>query len=340
MSPVLASHLRSFLLTYLRDQRQLSAHTLKSYRDTFRLLVAYLSAHRRTSRPLTIGDLQVKIILIFLQHLEDKHHGRGNSPFTRNQRLAAIQSFFKYLLIHEPAHEVQAKRILAIPRKRTHRKPPEFLTRRELEAVLAQINLDTPDGVRDLAILAFLYNTGARAQEVSLAQSSWFDFPNRRVKITGKGGKLRITPLWPSTVQLLQRYHQHHRREPLPPAQDFFFINQRGGAFTRFGMRALVQKYVQRAIPKCPDLSERRISTHSLRHTTAVHLLKSKVELNVIKDWLGHASIKSTERYLQTDIEDKERILARFGPPDYVVSSLAPKDDDASDRLLDWLNDL
>ena len=334
----LAFHLRGFFLTYLRDQRQVSPHTLKSYRDTFRILVDYLSSRQR--RPLAVKDLQVKILLAFLEHLENKNSGRGNSPFTRNQRLAAVQSFFKYLLIHEPVFERPAKRVLAIPRKRTRLKLPEFLTRKELEAVLAQIDLDGLDGLRDLAILAFLYNPGARAQEAAGAQAAWFDFPRRLVAITGKGGKTRTTPLWPSTVQLLQLYFQRHRRKPVPGAEESFFINQRGGPFSRFGLRALVQKHVRRAARQCPDLAGRRISTHSFRHTTAVHLLKSKVDLNIIKDWLGHASVKSTERYLQTDIEDKRRILARFGPPDYVLSSLAPKDEDPPRRLLDWLKDL
>ena len=340
MKPDFASHLRAFLLTYLRDQRALSPHTLKSYRDTFQLLTDFLAARRRPHRALAVRQLDVKTILAFLQHLEDKLHGRGNNPLTRNQRLAAIQSFFKYLLIHEPLFEPMAKRVLAIPRKRTRLKPPEFLTRQELDTVFSQVDCDAPDGLRDLAILVFFYNTGARAQETASAQISWFDFPNRRVTITGKGDKLRTTPLWPSTVQLLRLYFEKHRRAPRPGAQPAFFINQRGGPFSRFGMRALVQKYVRRAIPSCPALAGRRIATHSIRHTTAVHLLKSRVELNVIKDWLGHASIKSTERYLHTDIEDKQRILARFGPPDYVVSSLAPKQDDTPGHLLAWLKDL
>lgn len=340
MTHNLAAHLKPFFLTYLRDQRQVSPHTLKSYRDTFQRLAAFLNARRRSASPIAVNELDVKSILLFLQHLEDKTHGRGNSPLTRNQRLAAIQSFFKYILIHEPIFERQAKRVLAIPRKRTRLSFPEFLSRSELEALLAQVDRRSPEGWRDLALLVFLYNTGARAHEAATIPVTAFDFPNRRVTLFGKGGKPRTLPLWPATVQLLKLYFERHRRPPRSDADGFFFINQRRGPFTRFGLRLLVRRYIRRAARKCPSLAGRRIATHSLRHTTAVHLLKSRVELNVIKDWLGHSSLKSTERYLQTDIEDKQRILARFGPPDYVVSSLAPQDDQKPDALLDWLRDL
>lgn len=340
MKSDLAGHLKTFFFSYLRQHRGVSPLTLKSYADTFRLLLRFLAARHRSSRPFTVKDLQVKSLLAFLQYLEDKHAGRSNSPFSRNLRLAAIQSFFRYLRLFEPAFEPLARRVLNIPRKRTHKNFPEFLTRHELEAVLSQIDLDAPDGVRDLSILLFLYNTGARAQETAGAQISWFDFPNRFVTITGKGDKSRSTPLWPSTVQFLRRYLDHHRRPPAPQAAASFFINQRGGPLTRFGVRSLVKKYVHRAAIKCPSLAKRKISTHSFRHTTAVHLLKARVDLNVIKDWLGHASVKSTKRYLHTDADDKQRTLERFGPPDYVVSSLAPEEDDGPDLLLGWLKDL
>lgn len=337
MKSDLASHLHAFFNTYLREQRALSPHTLKSYRDSFKLLVAFLRARHLVSQTLKISDLDPKTLLDFLQHLEQD---RRNSPATRNQRLVAIQSFFKYVALFHPSFERQAKRIAAIPVKRASRKAAGSLSRQELEALFAQVPAHSPDGPRDLAVLVFLYNTGARAQEAADARLSWFDLPNRLVNITGKGGKQRTTPLWPSTVQLLTRYKDICRRTPLPVAKERLFINQRRGAFTRFGIRALVKKYLKLAARKCPSLAQKRLSTHNLRHTTAVHLLESRVDPNVIKAWLGHASLASTDHYLDTDLNHKRRILDQFGPPSYVASAADPQPGMASDELLDWLKDL
>lgn len=332
----LSACLHQFFHTYLHDQRAVSSHTLKSYRDTFKLFVAYLHAKKRAQR-LNVEILDVKTVLAFLQHLEQE---RDNGIQTRNQRLAAIQCFFHYVSLHHPSLEPQAKRILAVPVKRVPPTPVSSLNKKELETLLAQPVSSTPDGFRDLCILTFLYNTGARAQEVADAKLSWFDFPNRTATITGKGRRTRITPLWPSTVQLLKSYKDNDRRKPKPETPDYFFINQRGGPFTRFGIRAIVKKYLKSAAKHCPSIAEKKLSTHSLRHTTACHLLESKVDPNVIKAWLGHASISSTSRYLDTDLNHKRRILDQFGPPNYVVSSLGPKKGDSPDKILDWLDDL
>ncbi len=340
MSAELAGHLKNFFERYLREQRAVSPHTIKSYRDAFKLLIHYVSARRRAGRHLTVKDLDAKTLLAFLQHIEDPDNGRGNSIFTRNLRLAAIQSFFKYLAIHSPNLERHSKRILAIPSKRVAPKAVEHLSRKELEALLVQPQTTTSDGIRDLAILTFLYNTGARAQEVADARAAWFDFPNRTVAIIGKGNKQRLTPLWPSTVRLLELYWKNHRRKPSRPASDRFFVNQRSSHFTRFGIRTIVKKYLRLAARRCPSLAGKRLSTHSLRHTTACHLLESHVDPNVIKAWLGHASISSTSRYLDTDLNYKRRILEQFGPPDYVASALEPKQDDPPEKILEWLKNL
>lgn len=332
----LSLQLHAFFHTYLHDQRGVSPHTTKSYRDTFKLLIAYLRSKRRVSR-LTIDDVDVKTVLAFLQHLE---RDRENGISTRNQRLAALQCFFHYISLHHPSREHQARRILAIPMKRMVPTSPGSLNRKELEALLAQPLASTPDGFRDLCILTFLYNTGARAQEVADTKLSWLDFENRLVSITGKGNKTRLTPLWPSTIKLLTLYKNNDRRKPKPETPDYFFINQRGGPFTRFGIRTLVKKYLKQAAKQCPSIVQKKLSTHSLRHTTACHLLESKVEPNVIKSWLGHASISSTSRYLDTDLNHKRRILDQFGPPRYVVSSLEPKKGESSDKIIDWLGDL
>ena len=337
MNTDLAQLLHGFFTTYLPRQRGSSPHTLKSYRDTFKLLIVFLRRKHPGAQGFKVSDLTPNTLMGFLEHLEEHRH---NCAFTRNQRLVAIQSFFRYVILFHPSFSRLAERVGKVPFKRTQRKAANSLTKQELEALLAQPAVHTPDGFRDLAILVFLYNTGARAQEVADVRLSWFDFPNRLVAITGKGNKQRTTPLWPSTVHLLLKYKDAYRRNPLPIARDRFFINQRGGAFTRFGVRTIVKKYLKSASRKCHSLTEKKLSTHSLRHTTAVHLLESKVEPNVIKSWLGHASISSTDRYLDTDLNYKRRILDEFGPSPYVKGITEPKPATAPDKLLDWLKDL
>ena len=338
MNDDLGRHLHGFFETYLRKQRALSPHTIKSYRDTFKFLIEYL-AFRRRSSSLSVRDLDPKTVLAFLQHLEDPKQGRGNSASTRNQRLAAIQCFFRYVALLAPRLERQAGRIRAIPMKRVHPQPAESLNPTELNALLAQPSTATPDGVRDLAVLTFMYNTGARAQEAADARLSWFDFPGRTVTILGKGGRRRTTPLWPATVRMLMHYQTHYRRRSRQGG-DRFFVNQRGGAFTRFGIWAIAKRHMQGAAKTCPSLARRGVSTHSLRHTTAVHLLEAGVEPNVIKSWLGHASISSTSRYLDTNLSHKRRVLEQFGPPSYVVSSNEPAAQGSTRQLLGWLEDL
>lgn len=337
MTVDLAKALKDFFYVYLAEQRGLSPHTLKSYRDTFRLLFLYLQAQRRNGG-VRLLDLDVKTILAFLQHLEDAAAGRGNSARTRNLRLTAIQGFFKYLSLMYPSLERHAQRVLAIPLKRVPPRLVQSLERRELEALLLQPRSDSSDGVRDLAVLTFLYNTGARASEAANARLSWFDFAGRFVTILGKGQKKRVTPLWPSTVRLLKFYIERHRRTPKVPG-DFFFVDQRGLPFTRFGIRTLVKRYLKAAAKRCPSLATKRLSTHSLRHTTAVHLLESGVDPTVIKDWLGHATLDSTTQYLDTHLRRKRRILQQFGPPASVVQVLQPPEPSKID-LLEWLNDL
>jgi len=340
VNTALDHHLREFFQTYLRQHRNLSPNTIKSYRDTFKLLVAYLRLRHPGRRSWAVRDLDAMTLLKFLEHLEDPGQGRGNSAQTRNQRLAAVQSFFRYVALFQPSLQAHAKRVLAVPTKRTPKKAVESLNRQELEAVLAQPDPTTSDGTRDLAVLTFLYNTGARAQEVADARISWFDFQNLSVTITGKGRKQRLTPLWPATARLLRLYKDHHRRKPQAIASDRFFVNQRGGPFTRFGIRTIVKRYLRRAAGRCPSLATKRLSTHSLRHTTAVHLLEAGVDPNVIKAWLGHASLNTTSRYLDTDLNHKRRILERFGPPHYVASASEPKSGGSADQILDWLNEL
>jgi site-specific recombinase XerD len=339
MTDDLHKHLHAFFHDYLHRQKDLSLNTIRSYRDTFKLLVAFLGARRRANF-LSLKNIDVKTILAFLEHLEDSESGRGSSPRTRNQRLAAIQSFFKYIAMYAPRLGVHAERILAIPAKRVSKRESDSLSYRELEALFTQPRTDTSDGIRDLAILVFLYNTGARASEAANARISWFDFPNRTVEIIGKGNKERINPLWPTTVKLLELYRVHHRRKPKPSAADRFFINQRGLVFTRFGMRSVVKKYLRLAAVNCPSIAGRRLSTHTMRHTLVCHLLESKVDVNAIKTIVGHSSIKSLDDYSHTTLDHMRRIYDQFGPPPCVSAVLQPKPEDSPEKVLAWLNDL
>ena len=339
MDTELVHYVQPFFETYLIRQRGLSPNTLKSYRDTFKLLVAYLHRRHPAARSLRITHLDAKNVLDFLEYLEDAE-GRHNSAHTRNARRAAIRCFFEYVSMHHPALERQAERVLTIPKKRATRKPAASLDRQELEAMLKQPNTDTPDGIRDLAILAFLYNVGARATEAAQVRLSGFDFPNRLVTLHGKGDKERLTPLWPSTAKLLELYAKDYRRKPKAGFSDFFFINQRGRSLTRFGIRNIVKKYVRLAAVKCPSLATKKLAAHSMRHTCASHLLESRVETNAISAWLGHASTRSTDPYLHANLSYNRQILEKFGPPDYVASVLKPKGGDSPDKLLDWLKNL
>ncbi|MBI4370572.1 MAG: site-specific integrase [Elusimicrobia bacterium] len=332
--------LQDFFSSYLLEQKQVSPHTLKSYRDTFKLLIEFARKGKGLSKALNPSDLDVPLILDFLKNLEDKNAGRGNSIATRNYRLAAIRSFFKYLSWHYASLERQAKRVRAIPLKKSLSVKPNFLNREELKILFDQVDPGESEGFRDLAILTYLYNTGARSQEVADTRISWLNFAEQIVSLTGKGRKERIVPLWPTTIKALQSYISRHRRRPKLAGQDFLFINQRGGALTRFGVRRIVQKYLKRAKNKCPSLRAKRLSTHSLRHTTAAHLLESGVEINVIKAWLGHEDLSSTSRYLESDVSHKKAALEKFGPPIYVTSSLEPKQTGSTEQILDWLRDL
>jgi site-specific recombinase XerD len=339
MTGDLHDHLHAFFEVYLRRQRGVSINTIRSYRDTFKLLVAFIGA-RYPGRALRFKNVDAKTVLAFLEHLEDPDGGRGSSPRTRNQRLAAIQSFFKYLTLHGLGMGAHAERVLAVPAKRVSKRDSEFLTYQELEVLFAQPQTLTTDGIRDLAILVFLYNTGARASEAANARISWFDFPNRTVKITGKGNKERINPLWPTTVKLLELYRAHHRRKPKPSASDRFFINQRGLSFTRFGMRSVVKKYLCLAARSCPSIAGKRLSTHNMRHTLVCHLLESKVDVNAIKTIMGHSSIKSLDDYAHTSLAHMRRIYEQFGPPPIIERVLDPKPEGAPDQLLSWLDRL
>lgn len=328
----LGSHLRRFLGEYLPQQRNASPRTIRSYRDALKLLLLHAAATRRCSiAKLRLVDLDRPAVLAFLRSLETE---RQNGVATRNHRLAAIKSFFRYVSSAAPEAVEQCARILAIPLKRGDSRSIEYLTVGEIRATLREIRLDTADGRRDDALLRFLYNTGARVQEALDVRACdlHLDSPSH-VLLRGKGRKERVCPLWADTVRRLRALLRERHLDPKDSTP--LFVGRSGHALTRFGIRYLLIKYVQRAAPRCPGLERKRIHPHTLRHTTAMHLLQSGVDLNTIRCWLGHASVTTTNRYVEIDLEMKRRALDGVKPP---RGATKPPIQDA--ELLTWLEGL
>lgn len=339
-SPDLQECLEGFFRSHLIEQRDVSTNTLISYRDTFKLLIEFLRLEKGARRAIKVTDLEPLLLLRFLNRLEDPESGRGNSASTRNCRLAAIRSFFQYLAWNYPSLERHAKRIQGLRKKITVSHKLNFLDQQELKVVFGTIDTREREGPRNLAILTYLYNTGARSQEVADTRLSWIDSDQRTVSIKGKGRKERVVPLWETTLKAIKIYKDKYRRPLKRPGEDYLFVNQRGGHLTRFGVRRIVVKYTARAKTRCKSLQPKRCSTHSMRHTTAVHLLESGVELNVVSKWLGHASIETTSKYLDATLAYKKAALDRFAPPINVTSILPGETKGSPQQILDWLKGL
>ena len=278
-----------------------------SYRDTFKLLLRFAADDARKSvTELVLADLSAGLVHRFLQHLEED---RRNGIVTRNLRLAAIHSFFRYLAIVDPRHLAHTHTIIAVPFKRRPHRVAQYLEKDEVQEVFRQIDCRTPFGQRDNALLRMLYNTGMRAQEL-------VDLDVRHVRLSrpsnvlifGKGRKERVCPLWPETVSSVKTYLQTRSvrfTDAVP-----LFLNTDGNRLTRYGVRYIVSHRIGQAAQRCPTLLTRRVTPHTWRHTTAMHLLQSNVDLAMIRSWLGHASIETTNTYVEIDLEMKRRTLA------------------------------
>jgi integrase/recombinase XerD len=332
-SNVLALAVRRFLGDYLPHQRAFSTHTIRSYRDSLKLLLQFAAGPKRRVADLTVGDLMPENIIAFLDGLEQH---RGNDAATRNVRLSAIHSFFDYLGAGWPEHLDQARRVLAITFKRTDHRTIDYLEAEELRTLLEQIDRRTVWGRRDYVLLALMFNTGARVQEVVALQTTDLRLTSPpSVKFFGKGRRERICPLWPETARLLQ---QHIADTGLDTQSDqTLFRNHRGGPLTRFGARLILQRQVTRAAAVLPTLKHKRIHPHSLRHSTAVHLLKSGVDLSTIAHWLGHTSINTTHKYVTIDLAAKRAAIAKAEP--VTKSKRLPRWRTDND-LLTWLESL
>ncbi len=337
MAAPLGPHLHAFFIDYLVTQKGLRLTSIRSYRDTLRLLLAFLA--RAAGRPitrLTLGDLTFERVLQFLKHLEvDRHNG----VHTRNQRLAAIHMFFGYLAGRLPEMLDVGQRVAAIPTKRAA--PPEtrYLERDEVATLFAQLPARGRRALRDRVLLLLLYNTGARVQEVADLRVEHLDLRRpARVRLHGKGDKWRTCPLWDETARELVRLLAYDGTTESLHAP--VFVAHGRQPLTRFGIYKLVRRHT-RCLEAAADHPPGRITPHVFRHTTAVHLLEAGVEVNVIRGWLGHADITTTNRYAEMTVRSKEAAVRACEAPSEFTAALARRpiwrDDPA---LLAWLASL
>jgi len=330
----LSSALKGFFMDYVPRQRALSPLTLQSYRDSLKLLLLYAAGRTGDPSQLTVEELSVERITLFLQGLEEV---RENQISTRNVRLSAIHSFFRYLGGQYPEHLEQAQRVLSIPFKRTGTREIEHFEFEEIQAVMRAVDVHRDNGRRDLALLTLMFNTGARVSEViALSVADLHLTPPYTVLLRGKGPKERTCPIWPETAILLQGLIEQHDRPPSPSAS--LFLNDRGTRLSRFGVRLILNKYVAKAGARQTSLKRKRLHPHSMRHSTALHLLQSGVDLSTIAHWLGHVSINTTNKYLSIDIDAKRRALAKAKP--FLKEGGSPRKWRKNRNLIAWLKAL
>lgn len=327
---LVAPLLEAFFTDRLCRQRQASPHTISAYRDTFRLLLRFAGERlRKAPSQLELVDLDAPFVGHFLDHLQSK---RDNGARTRNARLAAIRSFFRYLALQEPAHSALIQRVLGIPQKRSDRNLIGFLTRPEVEALLAAPDTSTWIGRRDHALLLVAVQTGLRVSElVNLCADQLVLTASPHVRCRGKGRKERCTPLTRQAVRALRAWLKERKGTPA----DALFPKQSGARLSRDAVELLVERHTTVASTNCPSLRKKRVTPHVLRHTTAVHLLQSGVDRSVIALWLGHESVETTQMYLDADLSTKEAALEKTRPTRSTARRYKP-----GDRLLAFLTSL
>ncbi|MFC1707999.1 tyrosine-type recombinase/integrase [Planctomycetota bacterium] len=321
MSEDLPKLIQGFFCRRLIRQQNASSRTVASYRDSFRLLLRFAEERvKKSPAALTVQDLDAPLVLAFLDHLEQE---RGNSVRSRNLRLTAIRSFMRYVSLQVPTQLPTVQRVLAIPTKRFDRPLLGFLSREEMEAVIAAPNESTWSGRRDRAMFAMLYNTGARVSEVIGLRL--LDLPFDReasVHLRGKGRKQRVVPLWKSTVKQLRCWIDELAGTPESPV----FPNRWGKPMSRSGVEQRLRVAVSKAAKNCSTLGNRRVSPHTVRHTTAMHLLQAGVDITVIALWLGHESPSTTHLYVEADLAMKERALQKLQDPSVKTTRYQPTD--------------
>jgi integrase/recombinase XerD len=311
---LLGPWVRRFLLEHLVAERNLSHNTQASYRDTLMLLLPFVSRQGGGAIDrMTVEDLTPAIVRTFLDHLE---RDRQCSDVTRNQRLATIHSLARFVGMRSPVHLAWCAETRAIPFKKTAKTVIEYLEKAEMDALLNQPDRRTSIGARDYALMLFLYNSGARADEAAkLSVGNLQLGASPSVRLHGKGNKFRTCPLWPTTATSLSRLVAERDKT------DAVFLSRVNQPLTRFGIHRVVTQYASLASRAMPTLATKRVSPHTIRHTTAVHLLRAGVDINTIRAWLGHVSLDTTHIYAEVDMEMKAKALASVdisdlkGPP-------------------------
>jgi len=335
---VLGSVLASFFNDHLKLRKGLRPNSITSYADAMRLFLQF--AAKATEKKITqlgLDDLDADTVSSFLNSLEEN---RSNAVQSRNQRLAALRTFFEYVGQRFPDRLGQAQKVAFIPRKRTQ--PPEtvFLERDEIESTLSVLPTEGRHALRDRTLLVFLYNTGARVQEASDLRVIDVHFdPTPRVHLHGKGDKWRICPLWAETAALIKRLVSE--RASAAASDRPVFVGAKDAALTRFGIYKIIRRHTKHIVKLRSDGRSKAVSPHLWRHSTAVHLLEAGVEVNVIRAWLGHASLETTNRYAEITIRTKQAALEKTMPPVTADKRIPRKplwQTDAS--LLDWLQSL
>jgi integrase/recombinase XerD len=306
---LLGPWIRRFLMEHMVSERNLARNTQRSYRDALQLLLPAIARRaRKQIDRLAITDVSADRVRQFLNELEEM---RGCAIVTRNQRLAAIHALARFVGLHAPEWVEWCGQVRAVPFKKGPRALVTYLEKPEMDALLATPDMATAQGRRDHALLLFLYNSGARADEAAHVLIGDLQLglkPERdasAVLIRGKGSKLRRCPLWARTVSELTAL-VHGRGE-----EEHVFLNRRGEPLTRFGIHTMVERYAARAMERVPSMATKRVSPHTLRHTTATHLLRAGVDINTIRAWLGHVSLATTNVYAEVDLEMKAKALAR-----------------------------
>jgi len=302
---IIGNWIRRFLMEYLVGECNLSYNTQTSYRDTLVLLLPFVAERRKkTIEKLRIVDVDEDDVRSFLQYLEND---RNCCVSTRNQRLAAIRSLAHFIAERSPEHIAWSIKLCSIPFKKGFSELIGYLEKSEMDALLDTPNRETSQGKRDYGLLLFMYNTGARADEIAQLTISNLRFDGCRpfVRILGKGNKERCCPLWKSTVETLRCFIDGR------DSNDAVFLNRRRQPITRFGIYFLVKRCADKASRKIPSLCGKKVAPHTIRHTSAVHLLRAGVDINTIRAWLGHVRVDTTNIYAEVDLEMKAKALAR-----------------------------
>lgn len=318
----LAPTLEAFFTERLMAQRRASPHTIAAYRDAICLLLAFVERHTgKTPAALDFEDLDAPLIGKFLDHLERE---RGNGVRTRNARLSAIHSLYRFAARRHPEHAGLIGRVLAIPPKRFHRATVAFLTDEEVEAILAAPDRGSFLGRRDHALLLLAIQAGLRVSELTgLACADVHLGTGPHVSCVGKGRKERATPLTTRTAAVLGAWLKERGGEPTDP----LFPTRQGAALSRYGVTLLVSRHAQTAARRCSSLETKKVSPHVLRHTAAMRLLHAGVDTSVIALWLGHEGVETTQMYVHADLTLKERALARTSPIGGVPGRYRPRDE-------------